>query len=198
MFQLSGVPEFKQGEEEEEDDDEEEENDEGEAGNTADEDFETAWDILDVARLIFEKGEDIKSKLNLADVHLCLGDVSLETEKFNEALSDYEKAIEIKQSVLEDDNRELAEAHYKYALALEFSTEKADQALSELQKAVNVLKKRISNLEAGADGDKGKGKGKATDIDEKALEEIKEINELIPDMELKVELPVCLAWVNVD
>ena len=113
-------------------------------------------------------------------------------EKFNEALSDYEKAIEIKQSVLEDDNRELAEAHYKYALALEFSTEKADQALPELQKAVNVLKKRISNLEAGGDGGKGKGKGKATDVDEKALEEIKEINELIPDMELKVELPVYL------
>lgn len=108
------------------------------------------------------------------------------TEKFNEALSDYEKAIEIKQSVLEDDNRELAEAHYKYALALEFSTEKADQALPELQKAVNVLKKRISNLEAGEG--KGKGKGKATDLDEKAVKEIKEINELIPDMELKVSL----------
>lgn len=78
LFQLSGVPEFKESEE---DDEEEEENDEEEegAGNTADEDFETAWDILDVARVIFEKGEDIKSKLNLADVHLCLGDVSLET-----------------------------------------------------------------------------------------------------------------------
>ncbi|CAO3620639.1 unnamed protein product [Mucor fragilis] len=187
LFQLSGVPEFKQSEEEEDEDDEEDDDDEGEAGNTADEDFETAWDILDVARLIFEKGEDNKSKLNLADVHLCLGDVSLETEKFNEALSDYEKAIEIKQSVLEDDDRELAEAHYKYALALEFSTEKADQALPELQKAVNVLKKRISNLEAGGDGSKGKGKGKATDVDEKALEEVKEINELIPDMELKIE-----------
>lgn len=198
LFQLSGVPEFKQGQDEEDDDDEDEEDDEADAGNTADEDFETAWDILDVARLIFEKGEDDKSKLNLADVHLCLGDVSLETEKFNEALSDYEKAIEIKQSVLEDDNRELAEAHYKYALALEFSTEKADQALPELQKAVNVLKKRISNLEAGKDDGKGKGKGKATDVDEKALEEIKEINELIPDMELKVALLVCVVRVNTD
>jgi len=69
---------------------------------------------------------------------------------------------------------------------LEFSTEKADQALPELQKAVNVLKKRISNLEAGEG--KGKGKGKATDLDEKAVKEIKEINELIPDMELKVSL----------
>ncbi|KAG2200490.1 hypothetical protein INT46_004259, partial [Mucor plumbeus] len=185
LFQLSGVPEFKQGDVANNDENEEvdEEDEEDEAGNTAEDDFETAWDILDVARVIFEKGEDKNSKLNLADVHLCLGDVSLETEKFNEALSDYEKAIEIKQSVLDDDNRELAEAHYKYALALEFSTEKADQALPELQKAVNVLKKRISNLETG----QGKGKGKATELDQKALDEIKEINELVPDMELKIE-----------
>lgn len=103
-------------------------------------------------------------------------------------MTDYEKAIQIKQSVLEEDNRELAEAHYKYALALEFSTEKADQALPELQKAVAVLKKRIEALEAGEG--KGKGKEAATsdnsDLSEKAQEEIKEIKEIIPDMELKV------------
>ncbi|CEP11091.1 hypothetical protein [Parasitella parasitica] len=189
LFQLSGVPKFKQANDEDEEEDAEEEEEEQEAGNTAEEDFEAAWDILDVARLIFEKGEDEKLKLKLADVHLCLGDVSLETgdithlEKFDGALPDYEKAIEIKQSILQDDSRELAEAHYKFALALEFSTERADQALSELQKAVDVLKKRISNLEMG----QGKGKGKATDLDQKTLDEIKDINELIPDMELKIE-----------
>jgi tetratricopeptide (TPR) repeat protein len=107
-------------------------------------------------------------------------------EKFNEALNDYEKAIEIKQSVLEEDNRELAEAHYKYALALEFSTEKADQALPELQKAVNVLKKRIETLEAGEG--KGKGKAKEADLSKSVEEEIAEIKELIPDMELKVRM----------
>ena len=80
LFQLSGVPEFKQGDVANDDEEEEEEEEEDdEAGNTAEDDFETAWDILDVARVIFEKGEDKNSKLNLADVHLCLGDVSLET-----------------------------------------------------------------------------------------------------------------------
>lgn len=103
-------------------------------------------------------------------------------EKFNEALVDYEKAIQIKENVLDDDDRELAEAHYKYALALEFSTEKADQAVPELKKAVAVLKKRLESLELG----QGKGKGKETELDSKVKEEIKEIQELIPDMELKV------------
>lgn len=181
LVQVGDMPDFTTKVEEESDEEEEEE---GEGGN-ADEDFETAWDILDVARVIFEKGKDKDTKLKLADVHLCLGDVSLETEKFNEALTDYEKAIQIKQSVLEEDNRELAEAHYKYALALEFSTEKADQALPELQKAVAVLKKRIETLEAGEG--KGKGKEAESDLSEKAQEEIKEIKEIIPDMELKIE-----------
>lgn len=84
---------------------------------------------------------------------------------------------------MEDDNRELAEAHYKYALALEFSSDKADQALPELQKAVAVLKKRIETLEVG----NGKGKGKeVADLDTKAQDEITDIKSLIPDMELKV------------
>lgn len=112
-------------------------------------------------------------------------------EKFNEALADYEKAIDIKKSVLDDDNRELAEAHYKYALALEFSSDKADQALPELQKAVAVLKKRIETLEAG----EGKGKGKqVADLSKKAQDEISDIKELIPDMELKVKKPLLLNF----
>lgn len=98
-------------------------------------------------------------------------------------MTDYEKAIEIKKSVLEEDNRELAEAHYKYALALEFSSDKADEALPELQKAVAVLKKRIETLETG----EGKGKEKQeSNLSKKTLDEIAEIKELIPDMELKV------------
>lgn len=74
LVQVGDMPDFTAKVEEEEEDSEEEE----EGGNT-DEDFETAWDILDVARVIFEKGDDKNTKLKLADVHLCLGDVSLET-----------------------------------------------------------------------------------------------------------------------
>ncbi|KAI9473926.1 MAG: hypothetical protein EXX96DRAFT_621554 [Benjaminiella poitrasii] len=181
LFQLNAVPDFSNTAEEENDEEEEEGDDEN-----AEDDFESAWDILDVARVIFEKGEDKETKLKLADVHLCLGDVSLETEKFNEALVDYEKAIEIKQSVLEDNDRELAEAHYKYALALEFSTEKSDQAVPELKKAVEVLKKRLEALESN-ENSKGKGKGKETDLSKGASDEIKEIKEIIPDIELKIE-----------
>ncbi|KAI9339230.1 hypothetical protein BD770DRAFT_476761 [Pilaira anomala] len=169
LVQLGDMPDFTKKVEEEEEEEVVEDEEEGEeTAADVDEDFETAWDILDIARVIFEKGDDKKTQLKLADVHLCLGDVSLETEKFNEALTDYEKAIEIKKGLLEEDNRELAEAHYKYALALELSSDKSDQAIPELQKAVAVLKKRIETLEPGS-------------------KEISEIKELIPDIEFKIE-----------
>lgn len=192
---MESIPEFKQDEEEEDEEDKED-------GDQADDDFETAWDILDVARLIFEKGEDKETQLKLADVHLCLADVSLETgnlymsihetllnclsftEKFDQSLSDYEKAIEIKEKWLEEDNRELAEAYYKYSLALEFSSDKSDEAVPELRKAIDVLKKRLSKLESMAD------------TTEKVKDEIKDMQELISDMNLKVIEPVFLAIVD--
>ncbi|KAI8991604.1 hypothetical protein BDF20DRAFT_811061 [Mycotypha africana] len=191
LLQLSDVPEFVSEEDKEEVEEDNEQDEEGEGDgetNNAEEDFEAAWDILDVARVIFEKSEDNETRLKLADVHLCLGDISLETEKFNEALADYEKAIEIKERLLKNDNRELAEAHYKYALALEFSTEKSDQAIPELQKVIDVLNKRLEALEkAKNSNDEGKGKEKATETDESVVKEISEIRELIPDMKLKIE-----------
>lgn len=195
-----------------EDDDEDEEQEsegeeaENEQAQQQDDDFEAAWDILDVARVMFEKaGDDKETKLKLADVHLCLGDVSVETgwcvqhtlsgctrinkvtEKFNEALPDYQKALEIKQEILPQDDRQIAEAHYKFALALEFSDKGAEAAAPEIKKAVDVLNRRVASLEQKLDGKgKGKGKEKATDTEEKTEQDIKEAKELIQDLNIKV------------
>ncbi|CAO3691009.1 unnamed protein product [Rhizopus stolonifer] len=171
LIQMESMPEFK----DENDTEEDEEDEEGEG--EPEEDFEAAWDILDAARIIFEKSDDKETQLKLADVHLCLADVSLETEKFDASLADYEKAIEIKEKYLEDHNRELAEAYYKFALALEFSSEKPDRAAPYLQKSIDVLNKRLETLK----------KLKDAEPTEEVKKEVKEIEELLPDMELKVE-----------
>lgn len=44
-------------------------------------DFNAAWEVLDLARALFEKLQetDDESKLKLADTYMSLGDVSLET-----------------------------------------------------------------------------------------------------------------------
>lgn len=61
---------------EEESDDE----DEGEEGEPED-DFNAAWEVFELARAIYEKGDggDDQTKLKLADIYIALGDVSLET-----------------------------------------------------------------------------------------------------------------------
>jgi len=60
---------------------EEEEEEEEDSEAEPEDDFNAAWEVLDLARAIFEKQKDEsdKAKLKLADTYMCLGDVSLET-----------------------------------------------------------------------------------------------------------------------
>ena len=95
--------------------------------------------------------------------------------------------MDIKKECLTEEDRQLAEAHYKYALALEFSTSEADKAGSQIKAAIDVFKKRIATLE---EQDQGKGKGKAIQVEEEKSDnkEIIEIKELIQDLDEKVSL----------
>ena len=47
-------------------------------------DFNAAWEVLDLARALYEKrkDEDEETKLKLADTYIALGDVSLETGSY--------------------------------------------------------------------------------------------------------------------
>ena len=60
-----------------------EEADGDEEGDEAEpeDDFNAAWEVLDLARAIYDKGkdEDDEVKLKLADTYITLGDISLET-----------------------------------------------------------------------------------------------------------------------
>lgn len=42
-------------------------------------DFEYAWEVLDIARVIYTRTDTDEARLRLADVYLCLGDISMET-----------------------------------------------------------------------------------------------------------------------
>ena len=72
--QATAVEEAPDGEESEDDDGEPED------------DFNAAWEVLDLARAIYEKqkneNNDEEVRLKLADTYIALGDVSLETGLF--------------------------------------------------------------------------------------------------------------------
>lgn len=182
-----------EGDDDDEDEDEEEgedgqENGEGGAGGEEEQDdFAVAWDVLDLARVLFHRMGTEEALLKLGDVHIALGDVSLESENFEQAVTDYREAIAVKEARLEADDRQLAEAHYKLALALEYSPTESALAQEHIHKASNVLKDRIQKLNGLLVS--GKGKARAVDVSEnetKMAAELVELHELVGEMEQKV------------
>ncbi|KAJ2378981.1 hypothetical protein IW150_000456 [Coemansia sp. RSA 2607] len=132
-----------------------EEDDEGDAAEDADEDvddFAAAWDVLDLARVIQSKATDRRSQLKYAETLMLLGDVSMESENFAQAITDYTEALTVKQQFLEDDSRELAEIYYKVALAHEYNQD-TPRALELMNDVERILTNRLDRLDDQAMSD---------------------------------------------
>ncbi|KAJ7233777.1 hypothetical protein C8J57DRAFT_1381565 [Mycena rebaudengoi] len=193
--------------------------DEGEDGDDAEpeDDFNAAWEVLDLARAIYAKqseeaADDEDVRLKLADTYVALGDVSLETEKFDQAITDYEAGLTLKAKLLPLSSRQIAEAHYKLSMVLDLTSGRLGDAISHAERAVESIESRLAELanppaptpapaadSAAAPDPKGKGKGKATgtrlvrddlvsDMSAAQIEaETKELLGLKEDLALKVE-----------
>ncbi|KAJ3320172.1 hypothetical protein HDV06_005649 [Boothiomyces sp. JEL0866] len=165
-----------QGDEEDLDDDEGKVLDEIELPPA--DDLELAWENLDVARLIFSSQTDEKSIHQLAEVHLSLGDVSLESENFEQATKDYETALALKKEHFANNHRELAEAHFKLALSFEYS-ELNEEACEQVNLAMEALHKRIEELLPSS------SKGKEP-LSKEVEKEVNDIQGFLADLDLKL------------
>ncbi|CED83065.1 Cell cycle-regulated histone H1-binding protein [Phaffia rhodozyma] len=173
-------------------------------------DFNAAWDVLDSARALFQKKEGGLARLQEAECYLTLGDVSLETENFAQAVEDFQSALALKSPILPNSSRHISEAHLKLAVALEFASMLEDhqaRALGHVELSKASLLERRAELESGVSGfevgpeESIKGKGKegkilAEDVvkdrveklsEEERKAETKEIDELLEDLDLKIE-----------
>lgn len=73
---------------------------EQDAKNTAD-DLEVAWEMLEVARVIYSRfPNDLAVEKELARVYMRLGDLGMESDVFEQARSDYEKSLALRQKIL--------------------------------------------------------------------------------------------------
>ena len=181
--------EQEEGAEQEGEDQEAESEEEGDSPNedealAAGDELELAWEVLDLARLIYadSASTDGQAKVSLSDVYCDLGDVSMETESFEQAADDFAKAIEIKKELGDDHERALASAYFKHAMALEYAGRMAEAAGS-LAKARTVLKARLDRLVEASD-DKGKEKACANAV---GGNEIDELQQLLPEVDAKLE-----------
>ncbi|RSH93809.1 hypothetical protein EHS25_006457 [Saitozyma podzolica] len=153
-------------------------------------DYNAAWEVLDVARTIYarmvegkQEGEAREERLCLAECYLALGDVSCETENFPQAVQDYSSALSIKQALLPPSSRALASVHYQLATVLEFTPNRRSDALSHVEKALEGFKARLSEL--SGDVTAGDEVSKLSDKDKEA--EKKDVQALLGDLEVKIE-----------
>ncbi|KAL8855630.1 MAG: hypothetical protein Q9178_007719 [Gyalolechia marmorata] len=204
---------------------------EGEAEDEAEEedDFANAFEVLDLARILLLKrlqeeeaerqskdqietdSPDITQQLQerLADTYDLQAEISLEGERFSNAVVDLRAALELKTKLFPKESSLVAEAHYKLSLALEFSSmtrEKAgdgaadtekemfvdegmrEESAKEMEAAIASCKLRISKEEdilgtKGSTSEEVNGevsKGHAT------RHEIDDVKEIVADMEQRL------------
>ncbi|EJU03524.1 hypothetical protein DACRYDRAFT_49750 [Dacryopinax primogenitus] len=165
-------------------------------------DFNAAWEVLDLARAFFEKGDADETKLKLAETYIALGDISLETEKFDQALLDYTSALKQKSELLPISSRQIAEVHYKLTIVCDLTVGKLQEAITHAEGAKQSLEARLVLLKAAQEQQtlpvEANGNGKQTLASkeqaginamskEELAAEIKDIEELRGEMTAKID-----------
>ena len=110
---------------------------EQEVQESEEDEFEMAWEILDTARLIFEKAESADSTaVFLMETHSLLADLSMETEAFSQAIPDLEKAISYARG---SPDRVIASLYFRLGMAQEYDG-RIDEAIISLKESKRILK----------------------------------------------------------
>lgn len=167
---------------------------------TKEDDFGIAWETLDYARILYEKMLNIKEDAHgemsenyvvdsiqeneriaiqkkLADTYDLLGEISLENENFQQASVDFQSSLDLKSQIYPFESSLVSEAHYKLALALEFSKGNGlrEKAIEHLQLVIKSLEKRMEIVQ------------KDEKDDEKQAKDISEIQEMLSELREKIK-----------
>ncbi|KAL0893285.1 hypothetical protein ABMA27_014879 [Loxostege sticticalis] len=154
--------------------------------------LQLAWEMLDLARSILQRRAEADSgtaaRALLADVHLALGEVALESETYDKAVIDMQSCLEIQKELYHSDDRRIAETHYQIGLANSLASNFED-AITHFKNAANILETRIKTLEnpAAATEDATVKKYTTADPFYSVEGEIKELKELLPEIQEKIQ-----------
>ncbi|KAI9704570.1 MAG: hypothetical protein M1820_005483 [Bogoriella megaspora] len=190
----------------------------GEEQEPEEDDFGNAYEILDVARVLLDRKlqslleQDSKGKgttesvderqikERLADTYDLQAEISLENERFNDAITDERASLKYKEELYPKESELIAEAHYKLSLALEFAsvtvekdengepkpgqTNQVDEkmraeAATEMEAAIESTRLRISKEEAAVASLEGDEKQTKT-------KKITDVKEIVEEMEQRL------------
>uniref|UniRef100_A0A8C9ARU2 Nuclear autoantigenic sperm protein n=1 Tax=Prolemur simus TaxID=1328070 RepID=A0A8C9ARU2_PROSS len=117
--------------------------------------LELAWDMLDLAKIIFKRQETKEAQLYAAQAHLKLGEVSVESENYIQAVEEFQACLTLQEQYLEAHDRLLAETHYQLGLAYGYNSQ-YDEAVAQFSKSIEAENQAESRaavegtVEAGA------------------------------------------------
>ncbi|XP_023246571.1 protein HGV2 [Copidosoma floridanum] len=164
--------------EEEEEDAEEDENEEEDDGST---NLQIAWEVLELSKVIIQKrAESAERTKFLAETHRLLGEVALESGHQVGAIGDLSTCLDLMQTIDKITSRQLAEVYYQLGLAYSLGNE-YNSSIEHFEKALKHLDERIDYLKSL------KETPKDADPSFSAEEEIKEIEDLIPEIKEKID-----------
>ncbi|PGH19075.1 hypothetical protein AJ79_00109 [Helicocarpus griseus UAMH5409] len=177
-----------------------------------DDEFANAFEMLDLARiLLLRKLEGIGSEQQaeergieerLADIYDLQAEISLEGERFENAVSDLRAALGLKTKLFPLEDPSVAECHYKLSLALEFSSitpekeeEGQDPAESKVAKVDEKLREEAAkHMETAIESCKlrisKEDKKRESTTDKETLVKMKrsidDVKEIVSDMEQRL------------
>eukprot|EP00062_Callorhinchus_milii_P014521 gi/632963785/ref/XP_007898079.1/ PREDICTED: nuclear autoantigenic sperm protein isoform X1 [Callorhinchus milii] len=150
--------------------------------------LQLAWEMLELANVIFKRQETKEAQLYAAQAYLKLGEVGIESENYIQSIEDFTECLNIQEKHLAPHSRLLAETHYQLGLAYSFnnqydlSVKNFKQSFSVIEKRLAMLTERIEKME-----EKGKSPAKDTDAVNEDKREIEELKELLPEIKAKIE-----------
>ncbi|XP_013784146.1 protein HGV2-like [Limulus polyphemus] len=148
--------------------------------------LQLAWEFLELAKLIFKRqaeGGDPLIQLKTAEIMLKLGEVSIESENYRQALDDLNDCLKLRKNLLQPDDRNLADTFYQLGLAYSFDNQ-FDTAVEHFEKAIQVIEDRIINLQKLL---KEKPESNQVDFECGIEKELEELKNIIPDIKSKIE-----------
>ncbi|XP_060685839.1 nuclear autoantigenic sperm protein isoform X2 [Hemiscyllium ocellatum] len=170
------------------DDENEETGEEKDAESEEVDNLQLAWEMLELAKVIFKRQERKEIQLCAAQAYLKLGEVGIESENYTQAVEDFHECLTIQEKHLEAHNRLLAETHYQLGLAYSLNNQ-YDFSLKHFKESFNVIEKRLAMLTERIEKaeEKGKSPAKDTDAVSEDKREIEELKELLPEIKAKIE-----------
>lgn len=145
--------------------------------------IEIAWEVLCLAKRLYMTDESLEGRLKLAETLQKIGEISIEWENNDNAVSILEECLNIRKAILPPEDRLIALTYYNLGLAHSFKSETL-KANENFQNAIGVIEKRIASLTV--DLDKAKESQDTVTIGT-YQKEINELKELLPDLNMRLD-----------